>query len=382
MKRLDKPLITMLIVALAYGWFIVALRDARNGDISRFVVAGGPGVDAARVPPGLTVTKTPGFDGAIYYRLALDPFPREATAYGITLDNPPYRAQRIGYPLLVWLLSFGHAPWVPALLVIVNWMAAIAMAGLGAALSRHWGHHALWGLLVPMYPGFALSLSRDLTEPVASAFVVAAAWAVIVKKRPVVAALLLTYAILTRETSLVFAVAIAAAYGLQRIARRETSIAPVLFALPIGVFIAWQFVLAQVWGVAPIRSGDGVPMGAPFVAYWQFLKASLPRRVHLQRLYFAESLYWGLVVLSAAVSWWRSRVALEWRLAWLAYLGLAATLGSYFWYDDFGFMRIFADLFVVSAILILAAGPVQRWLTVLASCGLWVYVAQHLIDVR
>ena len=41
-----------------------------------------------------------------------------------------------GYPLLVWLLSFGHAPWVPALLVIVNAMAAIAMAGLGAPRLR------------------------------------------------------------------------------------------------------------------------------------------------------------------------------------------------------------------------------------------------------
>ena len=382
MQKLDKPLLAGVLIALAYGWFILALLDARDGDISRFVVAGGPGVDAARVPPGLTVTKSGGFDGAIYYRLALDPFPREATAYGITLDNPPYRAQRVGYPLLVWLLSLGHATWVPTLLVVVNWLALIAMAALGAALSRHWGHHALWGVLVPLYPGFVLSLSRDLTEIVASAFVVAAAWALTVKQRPLVAGLLLTYALLTRETSLILAVALAVAYAWQRIARRETSVAPVVFAIPIAGFLVWQLVLGWIWGVAPIRSVDAPSTAAPFVAYWQFLVASLPRRHHLQRIYFAESVYWGLLVLITAAACWRSRVALEWRLSWLAYLGFAATLGSYFWYDDFGFMRLFADLFVASAILILASGRAQRWVTLLITCGLWQYLARHIIDAR
>jgi hypothetical protein len=57
---------------------------------------------ASKVPPGLTVMPgSGGYEGVIFYRLALNPFTREATAHGITIDNSSYRQQRVGYPLLI-----------------------------------------------------------------------------------------------------------------------------------------------------------------------------------------------------------------------------------------------------------------------------------------
>src|SRR5690349_10412414 len=108
------------IIAVCYGVFTVNLWRARDRDISRFVVAGA-GVDAREVPPGLTVrSDIGGYDGVAFYRLAVNPFTRAKKAYGITLDNPPYRQQRIGYPLLVWIASLGNARAVPLMLVMIN----------------------------------------------------------------------------------------------------------------------------------------------------------------------------------------------------------------------------------------------------------------------
>src|SRR5713226_6570903 len=122
---MGSPFVPAVAVVICYTALFVPLLQTRRGDVSRFVIAGGANVDASKVPPGLTVIPNiGGYDGVWFYRLALDPFTTAQTAYGIRLDNPSYRQQRIGYPLIVWLLSLGRAAWVPALLVAVNVIAA------------------------------------------------------------------------------------------------------------------------------------------------------------------------------------------------------------------------------------------------------------------
>src|SRR4051794_11172242 len=170
LSRSDSPLYAALLVAAAYAVFAYAMLQFRHGDISAFVVAGGPNVDASHTPRELTVFSG-GYDGMAFFRLALDPFTRAETASGLTLDNPAYRQQRIGYPLIVWLLSgFGRVRLVLWLLVIVNVVAAGVVAFAGGVLARQFGIHAFWGVLFALYPGFLLSLSRDTCELVAAAF--------------------------------------------------------------------------------------------------------------------------------------------------------------------------------------------------------------------
>src|SRR6266550_1913427 len=106
------PLLPAIVIAICYITFFVLLLRTRNGDVSLFVIAGGQNVDASKVPAGLTVIPNiGGYDGLTFYRLALNPFTADQAAHGIRLDNPPYRQQRIIYPLIVWLLSLGHATW-------------------------------------------------------------------------------------------------------------------------------------------------------------------------------------------------------------------------------------------------------------------------------
>src|SRR4051794_8146772 len=284
------PLVPAIVIAICYITFFVLLLRARGGDVSLFVIAGGQNVDASNVPPGLTVIPNiGGYDGIWFYRLAINPFTGVQAAHGIRIDNPLYRQQRVMYPLIVWLLSLGQVTWIPWLLVMVNIIAAAAMAAFAGTFAKRFGLNALWGVIVPLYPGFVLTFSRDLAEIVTAAFAMGAIWAV-AKQRHVTAALLLTAAILTRETTLLLAIALAAVWIIERVARKERRIAAITFAIPIAVYALWQLFLGMRWGVSPLRAG-APDRALPFVEFARFLAASAARRYHQQRLYFTESLF-------------------------------------------------------------------------------------------
>src|SRR5574340_257775 len=157
---------------VAYGIFVLERLRLFHGDVSRFVAAGdtyftaGP---AARV--GLTVIHhNIGYDGQFYYLLALNPFGPHSALAGAMFDTPAYRAQRILYPFLIWLLTLGgHARFVPLAMLLVNFAAVVAVAALASLVARRLGAAASLAAIVVFYPGLLLSLGRDLSEPLALA---------------------------------------------------------------------------------------------------------------------------------------------------------------------------------------------------------------------
>jgi hypothetical protein len=375
---IDSPLAPAIVIAICYITFFVLLLRSRGGDVSYFVIAGGVNVDASNVPPGLTVIpKIGGYDGVWFYRLAINPFTSVQAAHGIRIDNPPYRQQRVMYPLIVWLLSLGRASWIPWLLVIVNIGAAAAMAAFGGAFAKRFGLHTMWGVIVPLHPGFVLTFSRDLAEIVAATFAMSAIWA-LASRRNTAAAVLLTAAVLTRETTLLLAFALAAAWLIERLLRRERRIAAMTFSLPIAVYALWEVVLAIQWGVSPLRAG-APDRELPFVEFARFLATASFRRNQLERLNFLESFFLAAVVVTVVLVWRRTRAPLEWKLAWLGYLALFSILPHTIWIEDYGFLRIFADLFLVSAALIIPSFASARWFLLLTSAALWYDLAKYLV---
>ena len=120
------------------------------------------------------LTDSDGYDGQFYYRLSLDPFTTRNTDFGVTLDDPAYRQQRIFYPFLVWMFSGGGRFGVPLQMIVVNFVALIWIGWIGANFAQRVHRHAWWGLLFPLYPGFILSLSRNLTEILQTALLLSA----------------------------------------------------------------------------------------------------------------------------------------------------------------------------------------------------------------
>ncbi len=352
---LEQPL-AAAAVSLLFAVVVVGVRVlADGGDVSRLVRASPPFADASRVPPGLTVADD-GYDGMFYYRLALDPFTTERTADGITLDLPAYRQQRIAYPLLAWAASGGDPSRVPLALVGVNVIGLAAVGLLGAGLARTAGRHPMWGLLFSFYPGFVLTLTRDLTEIVA-AVAVLAALLLLRRGRKASGALALALAVLSRETTVV----LAAAAGIARFLgspRRARAWAP--FLLPGIVLVGMQLALAERWQAAAANEATGA-LDPPFLGLLVALWAD-PQRWGVPRLaaWLVVIAFVGLLVSTGAAVLRSGGAAAHEPLAWWLYALLATVLEVNIWATG-AILRALTELGMLTCLLALAASARWRW---------------------
>jgi hypothetical protein len=185
-----------------------------DGDVSRFVVAGDVFVDPETVDPPIHVYEDSwGYDGQFFWRMAVDPleWDLEHRHHGVMFDSA-HRPPRVGYPVLAWALSGGHAPWVATTLVMVNVLAFGVIAWLGALIAQRAGRLPIAGLLVASTPGLVYALARDLSDAVALAAVLAGIVA-LQRGRFGWATAAWVGAVATREQALV----VIAGYGLWRL---------------------------------------------------------------------------------------------------------------------------------------------------------------------
>lgn len=262
------------LVALAALLAVVGLRlAAHDGDPSIFVLAGDGVTDPADAPGNLHVEPgIRGYDGQAFYRFARNPVTRDRTDDGISLLRPAYRHQRIGYPLLAWAASGGgREAAVPTALVAVNVLAGAALAAVAAALARDAGRSPWWGLVPAGWAGFLVALSLDLSEVLAAALLLGALLA-LRRARWAPATALLVAAALTRETTLLVALAILGA-ALLPVLRRTGGGRAVVPRVPLAVGVvplavsgAWRLALRAWWGPTPASAGDvDAAVGVPLV---------------------------------------------------------------------------------------------------------------------
>jgi hypothetical protein len=360
LQRWNSPILPLLITAIIYFVLIFLTVRGHGYDFSYFVCAGDKWSGGEAVPKSLTVlTNSPGYDGQFYYRLALDPFTSRATDFGITLDVPAYRHQRIVYPLIVWALSLGCISCVPVLMVVVNFFCLCVLGWLGALFARSMRLHSLWGLAFPFYPGLLLSLWRDLGDVLCACFLLASL--LFVRHRKYSSAmLLLILAVLTRETVLL--VAVGAAYVCMKGIRNEKGadgLPRYFWLFPFLAYSIWQFILLRNWGYRLWNKAHfGVAdrsLGWPFAGFLRSLLFDAALETEKQRVEFVEML---LIVVFAAVVVWSMRSSVASRLeksSWVLYAGLAFLLKERHWVEDWAFLRILSEFYVLGAIILLGS---------------------------
>jgi hypothetical protein len=355
--RADQPAVAGLIALLAaLGFALARWQTWAHGNISRFIMVGMHFATPAQLPPGVPVAPTYGYDGQFFYRLALNPLNLSKTAYGIRMDRS-YRYMRIGYPALTWLLSFGQHFLVPAMLVTVNIAAIGAIGYLGGVFARDGGRHALAGLLLPGYFGLITSLSRDTAEPLAAACLLAGLLAVRAR-RPVLAALLLAYGALTRETVMVAvaAIAIVRVIGVLRRAQRPGQ-DDLVWAVPTGVFVAWQVVVKAATGSIPLLADGGRNAGSPFVAPFQAFKSNLGH-INMHQfdqydLWFLEIAILVLFTIAALASLRSTSAPVHERLAFVLYLIEICVVTPDTWSSLDADLRSFIEVYLLAVIILL-----------------------------
>ena len=378
-SRADRPALAgamALLAALAFA--LVRWHTWAHGHISKFILVGRHFATPSQLPPGMPVAKTYGYDGQFFYRLALNPLNFHHTAYGITMDRP-YRYMRVGYPALTWLISVGQHSAVPVMLVAVNIAAIGAMGYLGAVFAVQGGRHALAGLLMPGYFGILTSLSRDTAEPLAAACLLAALLAVRAR-RPVLAAALLAFGVLTRETVMV-AVAALAIMRVVGVLRHQQPPRPrrddLAWAVPAVAFAAWQVVVKAATGSLPMLSDGGRNAGTPFLAPVETLRhnlihAPLHQSFDQYDLWFLELAI--LVAFSVAAlacllstSLLSTNAPAHERLAFVLYLVEICVVTPSTWNSLDADMRSFIEVYLLAVIILLGAPRRNLWAWLLPS---------------
>jgi len=380
--RADHALVPGLIALAAAGAEVVARVLLRlGGNVSGLALIGNVYGHPGQLPAGVRVFHYAGYDGQFYYRMARNPASLHWSAYGVTLDQW-YRLVRMGYPVLAWLGSAGVPAALPWALVAINLLAIGAIGVLGGVAAQRAGRHALWGLLLAGYFGFATSVARDLTEPLAAACLLGGILACR-RRRFLLAAGLFAFGALTRETALVapFALGVTRLVAFAR-RRGRPGAEDLAWLVPGAAFVAWEVVLKRATGVFPILGDGGKNAGVPLLAALRAIghnvghpTSPVPGAPAAVIIWDLEFLVLAAFAVAALLALRRTSVPVYERAAFVLYLAEIFCLAPTNW-DGYADLRSFTEVYLL-AVLILFAAPRRLWWCAACAAPLFVTVASY-----
>lgn len=390
------PGLAGLVLALL---FVGTLLVRADGDPSLLVHAGAPCTTRLSMPPlqacdatvdeahpvlaigndgargSLTVQGADeAFDGQFFYRIGVSPWSTDHRVAGVQNDLPSLRNARWGYGALAWVVSAGDPDLVPWALIAINVAAAAAVGAVGGGLARSATRHAAWGALFVLWPGFAYSLSLDTSELMAGALVLGGLLA-LRHHRWALTAVLLTAAVLTRDTTAVmpFAVVLAGLWNrTDRIARVGAG------AIPLVVFGAWQLLQRARFGSLPLTSSGDNNLSLPFGGLVDQLGTLLPPSGGTEAFRLISII--GLIALLAAGAWmlvrgWSIPLDAE-QIAWLGAVAVVLILNAYLWSGATAFMRAASEAGLLSILLLVRSAPTRLLVAAGGGLGaLWLLTA-------
>jgi hypothetical protein len=248
---------------------------------------------------------------------------------------------------------------------------------LGGSYAQTFKQHALWGIFLPLYPGSLSSLTRDLAELLEVSLLFSSLF-LLHRSKPFWGAILLTLAVLAKETALLVAVAAMLGYALGWRGGQQSRKQWYYFTLPIVIFLIWQTALRVNWGEFPILAGGG-NLGVPFSGFISLLIDTSALQTPLQRRFFSQLVL--LIVFTFVVIWrLRSTAApLHEIFSWLLYLALALSLSRFVWVDDWAYLRALSEFSVLGIIIIIGANFRAKAIILGSFSTIWLYLSLRLL---
>jgi hypothetical protein len=343
-------LVTGVLAALILA--ILLIRD--HGDASRIVHAGPPWTSAATAPSSLTLRPpAEAYDGQFFYRLGVAPFSTARTVSGVTFDLPALRNARWLSGGLAWVLSAGRSGAVPWALLAINFAAAIALGAVAGALARNSGRHAAWGLLLGLYPGYAYTLTLDTSELLAGALLLGGLYAGR-RQRWVLAAVMLSAAVLSRDTTVAIPAGLAAGGAYLLLKRRGEGQGPLLAgASALVVFAGWQLLQRVRFGAWPFVQSRKNNLSGPLVGLAKELGKDVPPHGGAAAFRLLSMVILLAVMVTGALAMRGTTIPLVERVAWIPAVVVVLTLNAFLWSGATAFMRAGSEGYLLSILVIL-----------------------------
>jgi hypothetical protein len=290
LKRFFTPALVVALFMLGYLGVILARG---GGDPLTFARLGEGFVNGVPVDPASHA----GYDGQFAYYIALDPRPAAVIPH---LDVPAYRYQRVLYPRLARLLAWGQPVLIPWTLVLINLVALVA----GTALVERWlVLHSVsrwYALIYGLWIGVVSAVRVDVSEPLCYALVMAAMLADH-RGRRWLAALCLALAMLSKETAVLFVVALLASAvcaaggrGPARLKAWTAALAP--YVLSLAPFAVLQLLLYRWFGAWGLGSGGYMATSFEVIPYTGLWRVGVSNAFALSTV-----LTFGLLVVAPSV---------------------------------------------------------------------------------
>jgi hypothetical protein len=355
-----------VIVACVLAFAISSGLARYHGSFAGFIQFGQHFIAQTHPPSGSPVSSPFGFDGQFFYIQALDPLLlHNSTIDALRAAHGGYRLQRAAYPALAFLLAAGKPSAIPLALLAINVIVLLALGAGFTVYARRHGWSTWWALAVALMPGMLLPTLRDLSDPLATASVLAGLllWR---GQRRWPAALALTVAVLTREAMILVVVALAAEAAARawqsrhvlgawrRIALRAWPVVVV----PAAAFLAWQAYITVRYG-GPVGSAGLNPPLLNLVAELGGLRGVPPQQAGWDVVYVALI----LAACAMAICSLRARVTITSAAACaLVVTVVLPTMGDV-WSDT----RVSASLFAV--LLVDGLQRRNRWSVLIAAAA-------------
>lgn len=331
------------------------------GDFTYFFVAGTDFVDPAATPVSVWVQNGQGYDGQFFYRYALNPFDFSKSGNGITVDHVPYRIQRIVYPLLSWIFSFGGIPWlVPYSLILVNMLAFFGIIYFTITFIKRLPEVTIPYYMPLLLCGLYMSLARDLSEVTELFFFIGALYYLFQKSywRFVVFASL---TMLTRETSIV-ALAPIIIISIYVNYKNKSFLSEMwVLLLPFVFFAGWKLFIAINTVALPESNGFG-NIGFPLLGIVNGFIGNLDISTvknKLQLVFWLLYFFWQVALTTLVLKTLIKHKFQSNELffaaiagAYLSWLVFSIFLSHSIYIDDWSFVRVFS-LWNMIGILIL-----------------------------
>jgi len=367
---INSPILPLFLTALIYFTFIMLCLERYNFDFSRFVWAGKLFVDPEHAPKNLFIRDDCGYDGQFYYRLSLDPFTCKQTDFGIKIDSPIYRQQRILYPLVIWSLSFGNHKLVPINMVLLNFIAICAMGWMGGRYLKENGLHAYFGVVFPLCSGFIFSLTRDLCE-ILEISLLMYAFLLFKRKKVFLSSLFLTLSILTKETAFIVVWAAFILYFINKLFQFRNNIKWFFPLIPGCVFVIWHAHLYWAWSGYNIIYDIKNNMGYPLVGFIKHFIFMNPAHYEGSPIYFFEMCLIILFSIVVVYSCFNSNVEILEKVSWFNYLIFVFCLTGSVWNWDSAYLRALSEFFLLGLIIIIDSKSWFKKPVMLVVCILW-----------
>lgn len=373
--RERRAILASVLTLALYAAFTALLLARFHFDPSVLVVAGDEFTNPADAPKNMRVAPhSSGYDGQFYFRLAIAPFSAQESVAGVHFDYPVYRAQRILYPLLAYLVSAGRTSAVPWAMIAVNLLAVGTIGGLAALIfERYQGSSVLLAVVIALYPGFLLTMSRDLTELVEIALVLGGI-ALILMQRDRLAIVVFAVAVLAKEMALIVPIAIL----VHRAITKRLKATDALLLAPVAVFVGWKMYLFHLWHL-PLSLGTDGHFSLPFAGMWQCVR-SVVASPHGQTVLIIELLAVIAFTITAAIALRTSSAPAFLKIACVLYALLFFSLGAEFWSEDWAFLRAATDYGVLGAIVAMQSS-LRRVVIGLFLSG-WIALGVHCVMFR